>query len=133
MWVLILVIVALAVLLGIADIRRQWVTTPIFKFFKKILPPMSITEQEAMESGDVWWDGELFCGKPDWQRLHGFNKPRLSEREQAFMDNEVETLLAMVDDYKITREDRDLPKEVWDYIKANGFFAMIIPKKNTVV
>jgi alkylation response protein AidB-like acyl-CoA dehydrogenase len=129
MWVLILIILALVVVLGVADIRRQWITMPVFKFFKKILPPMSITEQEAMESGDVWWDGELFCGKPDWQKLHSLPKPRLSEREQAFMDNEVETLLAMIDDYKITREDRDLPPEVWDYVKSNGFFSMIIPQK----
>ncbi len=129
MWLLILLIIALAVVLGVADIRRQYVTSKIFEIFRKLLPPMSSTEQEAMESGDVWWDGELFRGKPDWEAMHNFPKPRLSADEQAFIDNEVETLLAMIDDHQITDKSRDLPKEVWDYLKANGFFAMIIPKK----
>ncbi|MDZ7903624.1 MAG: hypothetical protein U5L01_14235 [Rheinheimera sp.] len=78
-------------------------TKPIFGIFKKILPPLSDTEREAMEAGDVWWDGELFKGKPDWAKLHAIPKPQLSADEQAFMDNEVETLLKMLDDYKIVQ------------------------------
>ena len=128
MLMLIVLIVALAVVLGVADIRRNLITKPVFAIFKKILPPLSDTEREAMEAGDVWWDGELFKGKPDWQKLHAIPKPQLSADEQAFLDNEVETLLKMLDDYKIVQEQRDLPVEVWNYIKANGFFAMIIPK-----
>ncbi len=128
MLMLFVLIVALAVVLGVTDIRRNLITKPIFAIFKKILPPLSDTEREAMEAGDVWWDGELFKGKPDWQKLHQIPKPQLSAEEQSFLDNEVETLLKMLDDYKIVQEQRDLPVEVWNYIKANGFFAMIIPK-----
>lgn len=128
MLILFVLIVALAVVLGVTDIRRNLITKPIFAVFRKILPPLSDTEREAMEAGDVWWDGELFKGKPDWQKLHQIPKPQLSAEEQAFMDNEVETLLKMLDDYKIVQEQRDLPADVWNYIKANGFFAMIIPK-----
>jgi alkylation response protein AidB-like acyl-CoA dehydrogenase len=128
MFILFVLIVALAVVLGVTDIRRNLITKPIFAIFKKILPPLSDTEREAMEAGDVWWDGELFKGKPDWQKLHQIPKPQLSAEEQSFLDNEVETLLKMLDDYKIVQEQRDLPTDVWNYIKANGFFAMIIPK-----
>ena len=128
MLILFVLIVALAVVLGVTDIRRNLFTKPIFAIFKKILPPLSDTEREAMEAGDVWWDGELFKGKPDWQKLHQIPKPQLSAEEQSFLDNEVETLLKMLDDYKIVQEQRDLPTDVWNYIKANGFFAMIIPK-----
>ncbi len=128
MFMLFLLIVALFVLLGVTDIRRNLISKPVFAIFKKILPPLSDTEREAMEAGDVWWDGELFKGKPDWNKLHAIPKPQLSAEEQAFMQNEVETLLKMLDDYKIVNEQRDLPPEVWNYIKANGFFAMIIPK-----
>ncbi|MFC0048305.1 acyl-CoA dehydrogenase [Rheinheimera tilapiae] len=128
MLILFVLIVALAVVLGVTDIRRNLITKPIFAIFKKILPPLSDTEREAMEAGDVWWDGELFKGKPDWQKLHQIPKPQLSSEEQSFLDNEVETLLKMLDDYKIVQEQRDLPTDVWNYIKANGFFAMIIPK-----
>ncbi|WP_166840686.1 acyl-CoA dehydrogenase [Rheinheimera pleomorphica] len=128
MLVLLILVVAVAVIFGVADIRRNLITKPVFTVFKKILPPLSDTEREAMEAGDVWWDGELFKGKPDWQQLHSFPKPELSADEQAFMDNQVETLLAMLDDYKIVQEQRDLPAEVWDFLKREGFFAMIIPK-----
>lgn len=128
MAILLILILAIVVVLGVTDIRRSLISRPVFAIFKKILPPLSDTEREAMEAGDVWWDGELFKGKPDWQKLHSIPKPVLSDEEQAFMDNQVETLLAMLDDYKIVQEDRDLPKQVWDYIKSQGFFAMIIPK-----
>ena len=123
-----ILIAILVVLLGVTSIRRSLITKPVFAIFKKILPPLSDTEREAMEAGDVWWDGELFKGKPDWQKLHAIPKAELSADEQAFMDNQVETLLKMLDDYKIVQEQRDLPVEVWNYIKREGFFAMIIPK-----
>ncbi|MDP2715839.1 acyl-CoA dehydrogenase [Rheinheimera sp.] len=128
MLVLLILVVAVAIILGVGDIRRNLITKPVFAMFKKILPPLSDTEREAMEAGDVWWDGELFKGKPDWHKLHSFPKAELNADEQAFMDNQVETLLQMLDDYKIVQEQRDLPKEVWDFLKREGFFAMIIPK-----
>ncbi|GAB2929968.1 acyl-CoA dehydrogenase [Rheinheimera gaetbuli] len=128
MLALLILVVVLALILGVADIRRNLITKPVFAIFKKILPPLSDTEREAMEAGDVWWDGELFKGKPDWQKLHSFPKAELNAEEQAFMDNQVETLLKMLDDYKIVQEQRDLPKAVWDFVKREGFFAMIIPK-----
>ncbi|CAM5225252.1 acyl-CoA dehydrogenase [Alishewanella longhuensis] len=123
-----ILIAILVVLLGVTSVRRSLITKPVFAVFKKILPPLSDTEREAMEAGDVWWDGELFKGKPDWKKLHAIPKAELSVDEQAFMDNQVETLLKMLDDYKIVQEQRDLPVEVWNYIKREGFFAMIIPK-----
>ena len=128
MFILFLLVIAVVVILAVPDIRRNLVTKPIFGIFKKILPPLSDTEREAMEAGDVWWDGDLFQGKPDWKKLHAIPKAELSAEEQAFMDNQVETLLKMLDDYKIVQEQRDLPTEVWDFLKREGFFAMIIPK-----
>ncbi|WP_333608628.1 acyl-CoA dehydrogenase [Arsukibacterium sp.] len=124
-----LILLSIVVLiLVVTPVRRGLLSKPIFRLFKQILPPLSDTEREAMEAGDVWWDGELFKGKPDWQKLHSIPKPQLSVEEQAFMDNQVETLLSMLDDFNIVQEQRDLPTEVWDYIKQQGFFAMIIPK-----
>ncbi|MDP4537810.1 acyl-CoA dehydrogenase [Alkalimonas collagenimarina] len=128
MTVLLVLIIVVALLIGVTPIRRTLISAPVFKVFKKILPPLSETEQQAMEAGDVWWDGELFKGKPDWQKLHQYPKPKLNDDEQAFMDQQVEILLAMLDDYDIVQKKRDLPEEVWSYLKQEGFFAMIIPK-----
>src|SRR3989338_4710733 len=97
--------------------------------FPHILPQISATEQEAIDAGTVWWDGELFSGNPNWNRLRAFPKPSLSPAEQAFLDNEVEQLCAMLDDWDITHNRADLPPEVWQFIKIKGFFGMIIPKQ----
>ncbi|MEH0741601.1 acyl-CoA dehydrogenase [Vibrio cholerae] len=111
------------------SLRRKWVSDPAFKMFKKVLPPLSSTEKEAMEAGSVWWDGELFSGRPDFRKLHQYPAPTLTAEEQAFMDNELETLLAMLNDHKIVKEARDLPKEVWDYLRKERFFSLIISKE----
>lgn len=109
-------------------LRRQWLTLPVFRFFQRVLPPMSATEQEALQAGGVWWEAELFKGDPDWSTLLGYPRPQLSAEEQRFLDQETETLCAMLDDWRIVHEDRDLPPEVWKYIKDKGFLGMIIPK-----
>ncbi len=112
-----------------SSLRRKWISDPAFKLFKKVLPPLSTTEKEAMEAGSVWWDGELFSGAPNFQTLHHYPKPNLTEEEQAFIDNQLETLLAMLDDHKIVKQDRDLPKAVWDYLRKERFFSLIIAKE----
>ena len=120
---------AFVVLLGVPRIRRHYVTAPLFRQFRKVMPPMSQTEQEALEAGSVWWDAELFTGKPDWQRLLNLPPPRLSQQEQDFLDNETETLCELLDDWRVTHEDKDLSPEAWQYIKDNGFFGLIIPQE----
>ncbi|MFB9215068.1 acyl-CoA dehydrogenase [Vibrio sinaloensis] len=111
------------------SLRQKWVSDPAFKMFKKVLPPLSSTEKEAMEAGSVWWDGELFSGRPDFTKLHQYPTPTLSADEQAFMNNELETLLEMLDDHKIVKEDRDLPPEVWEFLRKERFFSLIISKE----
>ena len=108
--------------------RIKWLSAPLMKLFKKVTPTMSRTEQEALEAGSVWWDGELFSGKPQWNKLLSLPAPALSKEEHEFMDGPVNTLCNMLDDWRITQEDNDLPEEVWQYIKDNGFFSMIIPR-----
>lgn len=114
---------------SLGNLRKRYISDPAFKMFKKVLPPLSATEREAMEAGSVWWDGELFAGKPDWNTLHQYPKPKLSEEEQHFVDNELETLLEMLNDYQIVQQDRDLPPQVWQYLRKERFFSLIISKK----
>lgn len=118
-----------AVLYLADDLRKDKITRPVFKMFKSVLPPMNQTEREALEAGDVWWDGELFKGNPDWKQLHSYPKPELTAEEQSFLDNEVETVCEMVSDWDINFKDKDLPAEAWDYLKKEGFWGLMIPKK----
>ncbi len=118
-----------ALLLAVPFLRYTLITRPVFNTFRKVMPHISATEQEAIDAGSVWWDGELFSGRPDWQKLQGFPKAGLSPEEQAFLDNEVEQLCAMLDDWDITHNRTDLPPQVWQFIKEKGFFGMIIPRE----
>ncbi len=115
--------------LNIAPIRKALLTTPILKMFRGIMPEMSDTEKDAIEAGTTWWDSQLFSGAPDWNVLHNYTKPTLTAEEQAFLDGPVEEVLRMTNDFEITHTLADLPPEVWQYLKDNKFFAMIIKKQ----
>ncbi|MGA9705611.1 acyl-CoA dehydrogenase [Pseudomonas sp.] len=124
-WLLIAVVAAPLLL---PDLRRQYFTKPLFSWFQKVLPPMSETERDAIDAGTVWWDGELFSGRPDWDKLLAYPKVQLTEEEQAFIDGPTEELCAMVSDWEIGQA-MDLPPAAWEHIKTHGFFALIIPKE----
>jgi len=126
------ILVALGVFVfvfGVPFVRQLLVSNFILKVFRKILPQVSQTEQEALDAGTVWWDGELFSGHPNWQKLLAYAKPQLSAEEQSFLDNETEQLCAMIDDWDVTHVRQDLSPETWQFIKDKGFFGMIIPKE----
>jgi len=116
-------------LLNIRPLRRSLISRRFLRIYKRMLPPMSTTEREALEAGTVWWDGELFTGGPDWSKLLSAKAPKLTAEEQAFIDGPCEELCRMIDDWDITHRRADLPSEVFDFIKKKGFWAMIIPKK----
>src|SRR3954466_11041184 len=127
--VLAVVFAVVAALLNVPAIRRKAFTDRVLAIYRRILPDMSQTEKEAIDAGTVWWDADLFSGKPDWDKLLAVRAPRLSAEEQAFIDGPVEELCAMCDDWQITHELQDLPQHVWQYIKDKGFLGRIIPKK----
>ncbi|MGR3984678.1 MAG: acyl-CoA dehydrogenase [Gammaproteobacteria bacterium] len=103
--------------------RKKFLSERALAMVKKAMPPISQTEREAIDAGTVWWEAELFSGRPDWDKLFSAGKPALSEAEQAFLDGPVETLCAMTDDWQIS-EQGDLPPPLWDYIRRNGFFGL---------
>lgn len=128
-WLLILwAVFSLMIVPNLVEVRREKFTKPLLDIYRKMLPSMSDTEREALEAGNVWWDGELFSGMPNWDRLMSYPAPQLSEEEQAFLDGPCETLCKMLDDWAICHEHADLPKDVWEYIIKHRFFGMIIPK-----
>src|SRR5438067_12504792 len=118
-----------AVVLNIRWLRRLSFTDHVLALYRRILPDMSQTEKEAIDAGTVWWDADLFSGRPDWNKLLAVRAPRLSPEEQAFVDGPVEELCAMCNDWQITHELQDLSPHVWQFIKDKGFLGMIIPKK----
>ncbi|HHD56592.1 MAG TPA: acyl-CoA dehydrogenase, partial [Desulfobulbaceae bacterium] len=111
-------------------LRMQLLTKPLFSLLtsKGLLPSISATEKTALRAGGVWMEGDLFSGHPDFEKIMANPYPRLREEEQSFLDNEVEELCAMTDDWEVFRQ-RDLPQQAWAFIKEKRFFGMIIPKE----
>jgi acyl-CoA dehydrogenase len=116
-------------LLNVRPLRMALISRPFLKTYLRLLPSMSDTERDALEAGTVWWDGELFSGDPDWSKLLSAPPPRLTAAEQAFLDGPCDELCRLLDDFDITHRRADLPPEVWSFLRANRFFAMIIPRR----
>ncbi|MBL4942124.1 MAG: acyl-CoA dehydrogenase FadE [Colwellia sp.] len=119
----------IALPLNLDNIRQQFISMPLLTLFKKIMPRISATEQQAIDAGTTWFDAELFRGNPSWTNLHNYPQPRLSAQEKAFLEGPVEVLCTMVDDWQTTHEIADLSPQVWQFLKDNKFFAMIIKKQ----
>ncbi|MEK7259840.1 MAG: acyl-CoA dehydrogenase, partial [Pseudomonadota bacterium] len=111
------------------NLRRDKLTRPVYQFFKRVLPPMSATEQEALEAGDTWWEADLFRGAPDWKKWLDIPYPTLSKEEEEFLAIQTEELCAMISDWDIVHKDKDLPPAAWEYLKKEKFFGMIIPEE----
>ena len=125
LWAAVAVIAAFAI---VKPLRRAVVTKPIFGLYKTILPQVSQTEQEALDAGSIWWDADLFSGRPDWNKMLAYPEARLSADEKAFLEGPVEELCGMLDEWDITHERMDLSPEVWKFIREKGFLGIIIPK-----
>ncbi len=124
--------VALAVVSAvfvITPIRRALVSSLVMKAMKalQLIPKISQTERTALEAGVVWSEAELFSGKPNFKKIMSQPYTDLSVEEKAFMNNEVEQLCSMIDDYEMYRT-KEMSPEVFDFIKKKGFLGMIIPK-----
>ncbi|MCG5263672.1 acyl-CoA dehydrogenase [Acinetobacter pittii] len=129
-WALLLGIplIALSIIILFAPLRFNLITQPAYKTLANSMPSISTTEQEALEAGTSWWEKELFMGAPDWSQFENYPYPTLSAEEQSFIDNEVELLCSMLDEWEIHHHLKDLPPEVWQFIKDKGFLGLIIPK-----
>ncbi len=122
-----LILIALIVLID--PLRMALITQPAYKTLANAMPSMSTTEREALDAGTSWWEKELFMGAPDWKKFDAYPYPTLSADEQSFLDNEVEQLCGMLNEWEIQHHLKDLPPDVWQFIKDKGFLGLIIPKE----
>jgi acyl-CoA dehydrogenase len=127
--IVLLVFSGLLLLLAQSTLRKQFLSRSIFTWFRSVLPDISQTEQEAIDAGTVWWDGELFSGKPNWNKLLSLPKPSFTEEEQAFLDGPVVELCRMMDNWNINHNLAVIPPATLEFIKDKGFLGMIIPKE----
>lgn len=119
-----------ATILAVPFMRRILITGLLIKIITKLglLPKISETEKIALTSGTIWVDGELFSGKPNFKWIFSQKYPKLTKKEQSFLDNEVEELCKICKDYDVQLA-RDLPENVWNFLREKKFFGMIIPQK----
>ncbi len=117
-------------LMAVPAIRRQFFVEPAFKLVKGILPKVSDTEQQALDGGTVGFDAELFSGTPDWNKLRSVPPVVLTPEEQAFLDGPTEDLCHMINDWQVRHANREIPEEVWAFVKKHGFLGMLISKEH---
>lgn len=117
-------------LLAVASIRRAVLIAPTYKFVKGMLPKVSDTEAQALEAGTVGFDAELFSGTPDWDKLRSIAPVVLTPEEQAFLDGPTEELCRMIDDWQVRHTEREVPDEIWNFVKTRGFLGMLISKEH---
>jgi acyl-CoA dehydrogenase len=122
-----LLLFAVLALFLITPLRIRLLSAPAMAALKKMMPPMSDTEREALDAGTTWWEKELFSGRPDWPVFEGIELSVLSAEEQAFIDKETNDLCALLSEWEIHHKSKNLPPKVWKFIKNNGFFGLIIP------
>jgi len=114
--------------LSVKDVRRRVVVEPAFKLVRNILPKVSDTEQQALDAGTVGFDAEIFSGTPDWNKLRAIPPVVLTPDERAFLDGPTDELCRRIDHWQIRHAERRMPREIWDFVKANGFLGMLISK-----
>jgi acyl-CoA dehydrogenase len=124
--------VPVAVLAGLSipAVRRAALIEPGFKKVKGILPKVSATEQEALNAGSIGFDAELFSGTPDWDKLRAVPPVMLTEEEKAFLDGPTTELCRMVNDWSIRHDLKEIPEEIWSFVKKHGFLGMLISKEH---
>lgn len=120
-------VIIVALLIVYMEPLRAKIADVLYKTAGKSIPQLSKTEEEALNAGDTWLEEDIFRGTPDWDRLSNVSTT-LSAEEQAFLDNETQVLCSMINEWEISQK-RDLPENVWNYIKENGFFGLVIPKE----
>ncbi len=125
-----IVLVVPALIVAIRPLRRTLVSARLLALFRRALPEMSATERDAIEAGTVWWDAELFTGRPDWNALLAHGPPVLTDEERAFVDNECARLADLANDWETTARWQDLSPQAWQYVKQQGFLGMIIDKRH---
>lgn len=122
-------ILVLIMLLCVTPLRQFFLVKPFLAYLSSILPPISETEKIVLEAGDMWWEKDLFRGRPNWKALHNISLSNLTREEEIFINDQVETLCSMLNDFNILTVEHDLPISVWDFLKKQKFFGMVIPKK----
>ena len=128
-WAIALVPALILGLCTISGIRKLIVTGPAYALVRRILPRVSRTEQEALDAGTVGWDADLFSGRPVWSNLLNTRPPTLTRRERDFLNGPVEQVCRMIDDWDTRHNRADMPPEVWQFLKSNGFLGMLIGKE----
>lgn len=121
--------VVLVLALVLAQWRQRFLTALIMRVLQKRLPALKEAEKIAIQSGDAWWEKDLFSGEPNWSRLLSLPKPQLTQEEQSFLDNQVETLCALLNDWQVVHDDHNLTKKVWSYLQEEKFFGLVIPQE----
>lgn len=102
---------------------------PIFKILKRQNLRISTIERQTLNIGNVGFEKGFFLGRPDWEGLRALPKIELTAEEKKFLDEPVEKLCRITNDWEIRQKYKEIPQFIWDFAKENKLLALRIPKK----
>lgn len=113
----------------IGHVRRPLISKRVQKWVRRILPPISKTEREAIDAGDVWYEANLLRGDMKFSQLLTWQPYQLNDEEKEFLNGPVEEFCRTIDDWQVVQKHWNLSDKSWEAIRKLGLFGLIIPKK----
>lgn len=108
------------VFLNITAARTRLLTSAMFRLFQKLAPPLSSSQRANLKVGDLWWEGELYRGRPDWNKLLTFQRTRLTDAERELLADAVPALCEAI----VQGDDAG-----WEKAKVLGFMGLGVSRQ----
>lgn len=114
-------------MLNFRPLRMTFITKIILKLARRTLPPLSNTEREAIESGNIGWEAVFYTGEINFSKLKDIAPAKLSKKEKDFIHGPLDQLCGMLDNWSLHKQQR-IPEDVLAFLKKHKFFGLIIPE-----
>lgn len=109
------------------------ITRFLWPIAKKGMPRINAMEKDALKAGEKSLESIFFA--PSAQQISEAKKTlkrvdnSLDLHSQAFLDGPVQEVIDLCDDFSINHIDYDLPEVVWNKLRDEKFFGLVIDKK----
>ncbi len=106
--------------------RRRWLTEPLYRRVRNSVSPFTAFQRQVLSAGDVWWEGQLLSGSPDWSALTYVRPAVLTVHEKAFLEGPVAALCSHLEHARNV-DQNPAERQLWQLLREHRFEAMAVP------
>ncbi len=121
------VLLGVTLLLNHVPGLKRLISDRLYNWMRPRVPRISETERSVIDSGDLSWEKDIFCGNYKDDVYEQVPIGTLSSGENKFLAEETEELCRLCSAEALAKH-KGLPPEAFDYIKKHKFWGMIIPR-----